>query len=92
MINEAADEITDSLELELYGEVQTMREDRPSVLEDYDAVSSGWDSMIDQLIDRDMEQNGIDTDCICPACGLQNKRRDIFCVECGKRLDPIPEA
>jgi len=54
IIEEAADNITNSLEHEVYGKTKERPEGRPSVLEDYDSVSAEWDGLIDQLFEGEL--------------------------------------
>ena len=55
-IEDAGKEITKSLEKELYGKAQEHPDGQPSVLEDFDSLSKGWDNMIDQIIDRELDK------------------------------------
>lgn len=87
-IQEAADNITNTLEREVYGEVQKHPKGRPSVLEDFDSVSAEWDEMINQIADRELGESQYMN---CPKCGEKNKFLDRYCVKCGAKLDLIPE-
>ncbi|MBE6029334.1 MAG: hypothetical protein E7226_04185 [Clostridiales bacterium] len=87
-IQEAADNITNTLEREVYGEVQKHPKGRPSVLEDFDSVSAEWDEMINQIADREL---GESQNMNCPKCGAKNKFLDHYCVKCGAKLDLIPD-
>ncbi len=62
IIEGAANDITDGLEDELYG-FEGKRPDpdeRPSILDDPDAVTKNWDNMFEQIWDRELKENGID--------------------------------
>lgn len=85
-IEEAAKEMTRSLERELYGKSKDHSDDHRSALEDFDSISADWDKMIDQIAERELDKYTI-----CPKCGAKNKFLDFNCVECGAELDLIPE-
>ena len=91
-IDESAREITNRLEYELYGKAQGTSLHQPSMLEDGKAVMDGWDSMMDQLMEKELAKAQIDPYCTCPNCGTKNKILDLHCVNCGQRLTLVPEA
>lgn len=82
-INEAADSITRTLETELYGEAKDHPDGQPSVMDDFESVSSEWDSMIDQIIDRELGQFKI-----CPKCKESVSSELTVCPHCHT---PLPE-
>lgn len=81
IIEEAADNITRSMERELYGKTKERPEGRPSVLEDYDSVSAEWDDMFNKLVDRELGKYKI-----CPRCGEAASSELENCPHCGASL------
>ena len=55
-ISDAADEITRSLEEEVYGEARTDPAEEPSVFDQFDVRSRKWDDLIDQLAVRELKK------------------------------------
>lgn len=111
-IAQGEEELTHSLERELYGEGG----EKPYVKKSDEEMLRGWDEMIDGIIDKQLSAYKICPDCgeaapadldhcpkcgaalpsytaeiqICPYCGATNKALDLFCTNCGKRLELVP--
>ena len=82
-IDKAAGDITRTLERELYGEIQDTPDVRPSVFDDDGALMDQWDSMIDQIAERELNRYKI-----CPGCGESVSSELEICPRCGS---PLPE-
>lgn len=80
-IEEAADNITDSLERELGKNTKNASKERPSVLDNYDARAEEWDSMIDQICDRESSRFKL-----CPSCNEAVDAKLDYCPHCNTRL------
>ena len=89
-IDESADEITRSLERELRKKGIAREKDRPSsaegrpsVVDDFEAVSADWDHMIDQIMEHELGKYKICPNC-CEAVPAEKEK----CPHCGS---PLPE-
>ena len=93
-IAEAEDEITSSLEKELYGKtgvVSVSKDNKEEMMRE-------WDSMIDQIIDKELGAYKVCPSCgeavsskleNCPKCGMVCDDNAKFCTLCGSPLtDP----
>ncbi len=77
IIDEAEDGITNGLEEELYGKTGV----RPVPKEDKEAMMREWDSMIDQIMEKELRSYKI-----CPSC-FEAAPADLdYCPECGAKL------
>ena len=86
-IEDAGKGITKNLEKQLYGEVQNHPEGQPSVLEDFDELSAGWDKMIDQIIDKELGKFKV-----CPKCAKAVPSELDTCPHCNSPLPDITAA
>ena len=86
-INEAGVKITHTLERELYGESKDHSDDHRTVLEDFDSLSADWDSMIDQLAERELGKYKV-----CPNCGEPAPAALETCPHCNTPLPDITAA
>ena len=86
-IEQAGEEITKSLEKELYGEAQDHPDGMPSPLEDFDSLSAGWDNMIDQIIEKELGKYKI-----CPNCSEAFPSELETCPHCNTSLHDITSA
>ncbi len=82
LIQQAADSITDEMEIELNGKT-TDRTERKPILDHFDEQSKQWDSMFHQIVDKHLNQYKI-----CPKCGQYSPSDAITCMNCGT---PLPE-
>ena len=80
-IEEAGDNITTSLEEELYGEAKSDPSAKGSVMEHFEERSREWDAMFDQIVDKDLGMYKI-----CPECGEAAPSDLEECPNCGARL------
>lgn len=76
-ISEVEEGITHSLEEQLYGKAS----DEPFVKESDEAMMRNWDSMIDQIIDKELGAYKI-----CPDCGNAASAELDHCPKCGAQL------
>jgi predicted RNA-binding Zn-ribbon protein involved in translation (DUF1610 family) len=82
-IAEAEDEITSSLEKELYGKtgvVSVSKDNKEEMMRE-------WDSMIDQIIDKELGAYKV-----CPSCGEAVSSKLENCPKCGTKLPEITAA
>ena len=86
-INEAGEKITRSLERELYGEAKDHSDDHRTALEDFDSLSKDWDSMIDQIAERELGKYKV-----CPNCGEPSPSELDTCPHCNSPLPDISAA
>lgn len=77
-VEEAGEGITKTLEEELYGEAKADHSDKGSVIDNFDERSREWDSMFDQIVDRELSQYTI-----CPECGEASPAGQVQCPYCG---------
>lgn len=84
-INEAANEITYSLERELNGENRQRHGKKSFLNGNEEAMMQEWDSMIDQIIDKELGAFKV-----CPSCGETAPAELERCPKCGAQLPEKP--
>lgn len=97
MIDDNANKITHSLEWELHGENPNPSEKRSFVDGDGEAMMEQWDSMIDQLFEKELDAYKVCPNCLeavsaelecCPHCGTQLPDHTAaiqICPHCGAK-------
>ena len=86
-IEEAAERMTHDLEVEAYGKAKDHSDDHRTVLEDFDSLSADWDSMIDQLAERELGKYKV-----CPNCCEPVPAELETCPHCNTPLPDITAA
>ena len=86
-IEDAGIGITKNLEKKLYGESKDHSDDHRTVLEDFDSLSADWDSMIDQLAERELGKYKV-----CPNCCESVPSELETCPHCNTPLPDITAA
>lgn len=80
LIQDAADTITDEMEIELNGKTGDRTERKP-IIDNFDEQSKKWDSMFNQIVDKHLSQYKI-----CQKCGQYSPSDAVTCVNCGAKL------
>ena len=83
-IDEAANEITHSLEKELYGEKKEPSKKQSMLKGDADTIMQKWDSMIDHIVEKEFSAYKV-----CPSCGEAAPAELDRCPHCGTQLERI---
>ena len=81
MINETADQITGSLEEELYGSAKSLPGEHGDVIDNFEERRLEWDRMFDQIEEKELSQYKI-----CEACGQMVPSDREICPYCDAKL------